>query len=251
MPLRKNETDPLFLPSLSPSEILMWQRSLRPSSSQVERLYALLSEDEKQRAQRFPMDKPQHVAFVTARGTLRTLLGHYLEIPPATVRFCYNPHGKPHLEESHQPLHFNISHSGQWSLYALALDTELGVDLQKMRPSPPQQRIDFAQRFFSNEEFQGFSHLATTYINTAFYACWTRKEAYIKYHGLGLALSLSKFSVSVDPEASTDLLTTPWRASGLPPCQIHDLPAPQGYRAAIALAATHKRILRHCQVLDD
>ena len=72
-------------------------------------------------------------------------------------------------------------------------------------------------------------------VEQAFFACWTRKEAYIKVHGRGLSLPLSQFSVSVNPTSAPQLLATPWCPSDLNLTRLWDLAAPRGYRAAIAL----------------
>lgn len=246
MSLGVNKTASMCLPSLLAGEIHVWQRPLSPSAVQLAALYNILAEDEQQRAQRFRFDK-HRMAFVTTRGTLRILLGHYLHMPPATVGFCYNTYGKPLLQGDYQPLHFNISHSAQWSIYAIAIDTELGVDLQKSRPAPPQERIDFARRFFSDAEFATLTRLPATQVNAAFFAGWTRKEATIKCHGSGLSQVLSQFSVSMDPEEIVHLVAIPWQSPGVSHYRLHDLPAPPGYHAALALAAIFKMTLRHFQ----
>ena len=232
------------LPALATGEIHLWQRSLTPATTQINHLHTLLSKDEKQRAERLHTENHRN-AFVTARGTLRILLGHYLHIPPAKVCFRYNRHGKPDLKHNQPPLYFNLSHSGQWSIYAISHAGPLGIDLEKIRPASPQKRLNIARRFFSPVEWKQLHRLPSTQLNAAFFACWTRKEAYIKCHGLGLALSLSGFSVSVDPEKPACIQETPWQPNDRNHSQLYDLPAPEGYRAALALTSPQTVSLHH------
>lgn len=229
------------LPSLRAGEIHIWQINLaHPTSAR----HTLLSEDEQQRARQYHSEA-HHRAFVTTRSTLRLLLGHYLHTPPYSVRFGYNPHGKPRLESSDTPCYFNISHSGQWSMLAFSRENPVGIDLEKIRPDAPQKRLDIARRFFSPREWEPLQRLPSHRINAAFFACWTRKEAYIKCHGQGLALSLAHFSVSIDPEVSASLLETSWLPDDINQCQLSDLPAPEGYCAALAYASQQPIPIRH------
>lgn len=230
-------------PSLGSDEIHIWLVPLVPSSATCEEtLRALLSAEERQRVDRFRCDQ-QKSAYTITRGTLRQLLGHYLHAAPATIQIGYSARGKPGLQGFAPSLQFNLSHSGGWSLQALTRGAHVGIDLQHVRPTSISERLRLAQRFFSHEEFQALCQLPSSRIEAAFFAGWTRKEAYIKCHGLGLALSLAHFSVSMDPDRPARLLSTPWRPADVTACHMHDLPAPEGYRAALVWASQHhKRI---------
>ncbi|MBF0460103.1 MAG: 4'-phosphopantetheinyl transferase superfamily protein [Magnetococcales bacterium] len=222
---------------LAHNEIHLWHRTRWPLPAEGDRLYALLSSEEQHRLPTFALER-QRLAFVAVRGTLRALLGHYLDLPPASVRFRYGPDGKPHLDHPGVSLCFNVTHAGQWIWYALSRETDLGVDLEEIRPAPPAKRLHLARRFFASAEAAALAALPTAQVNEAFFACWTRKEAYIKRHGASLARLLTQFTVSVDPAQPARLLATPWQPADVDCCQLHDLPAPAGYRAALALAAT-------------
>ena len=66
----------------------------------------------------------------------------------------------------------------------------------------------------------------------AFFAVWTRKEAYAKARGLGLALAFERFSVSAAPDAPALLDAEdddPRRWT------MYDLPAGDGYAAALVV----------------
>ncbi|MEO5340949.1 MAG: 4'-phosphopantetheinyl transferase superfamily protein [Magnetococcus sp. MYC-9] len=241
--MTRNPAISLCMPaSMASQEVHLWHQPLWPADRLPESLEKLLSPAEQQRAQRL-RGEAQRI-FVTVRATLRTLLGHYVQQPAASLRVCNNPDGKPFLDAPH-PLWFNVTHSGAWALYAVSPAGELGVDLQQMHPADPDTRLRMARRFFSSEESSALGRLPVHQLQEAFFACWTRKEAYIKRHGLSLARLLPHFTVSVEPDQPAALLATPWQPEDLNRCHLQDLPAPTGYRAALALASTHPPALCH------
>src|SRR5712664_4418994 len=102
-------------PSLGTAEVHVWRILLEQPPAIAESLGRLLSTDEQTRAARFHFEKDRR-HFIVARGGLRELLGRYLGIAPAALRFAYTDHGKPHLEaETLLPLprlKFKLAHSG-------------------------------------------------------------------------------------------------------------------------------------------
>src|SRR5919199_1621700 len=129
---------------------------------------------------------------------------------PPQLCFTYGRHGKPALATGTGgvPLRFNVSHSHGLALYAITRDREVGVDVERIRPEVAQEKI--AERFFSPREVTVLRALPTPLQATAFFACWTRKEAYIKATGDGLSLSLKQFDVSLAPGEPVALLHTIW-----------------------------------------
>ena len=105
------------------------------------------------------------------------------------VSFVYGKNGKPYLgtgQGERLPLMFNLSHSGTY--VAAAFGTEdVGVDVELIRTG--KQKI--AQRFFAEDERK---YLEKCWTDEAFTGIWTRKEAYIKAVGTGIAMSLDSFS---------------------------------------------------------
>src|SRR5438105_4251124 len=69
--------------------------------------------------------------FIAGRGLLRALLGRYLRLDSASLRFRYGPHGKPALEGD--AIRFNLSHSHGLSLFAFTRAAEIGIDLERIR----------------------------------------------------------------------------------------------------------------------
>jgi 4'-phosphopantetheinyl transferase len=175
--------------------------------------------------------------FTVARGLLRLILGGYLDSDPAALHFVYGTHGKPALaaDNGGTLLRFNVSHSGGFALYAVAQQRELGVDIEQIRPEFAREQ-GIAERFFAPQEVATLRALPVDVQPEAFFACWSRKEAYIKARGLGLAMPLERFAVSLAPGEPAALLSTAddpqearrWTMQALAPVP--------GYAAALAVA---------------
>ena len=151
------------------------------------------------------------------------------------MRFVYGPHGKPELasDGGETGLRFNVSHSHGLALYAITRHREIGVDVERIRPEVASETI--AEHFFSPREVAVLRALPATLQATAFFACWTRKEAYIKARGDGLSLPLDQFAVSLAPGEPAALLYTAWDAQEAARWALHDLASGPGYRAAVAV----------------
>lgn len=170
----------------------------RASLAALPDLQHVLSADELERAARFHFEKDR-MHFIAARGWLRTVLAQYLETSPADLRFDYGAHGKPSLSEA-TGLRFNLSHSNDMALLAIARKRELGVDVEFIKESTAGPEI--AERFFSAGEIAQLRSLPREQWRAAFFAGWTRKEAYIKATGAGLFGALDRFTVSLTPTDS-------------------------------------------------
>lgn len=193
---------PTAHPFLSEDEVHVWRAEVDLPAERLQRLETLLSEEERERADRFLVAPPRR-RFVVGRGLLRALLGAYLDADPARLRFTYGPHGKPALFDD-SAISFNVSHSGDLVLGAFARRREVGVDVERFRPDFAGEEI--AQRFFSPREVAALRALPAESRLDGFFACWARKEAYIKARGLGLSLPLDRFHVALDPQRPAALL---------------------------------------------
>jgi 4'-phosphopantetheinyl transferase len=177
----------------------VWKASLGTvASGEDDSLAALLSDDERTRAAQFVFDQDRR-RFVRSRAALRTVLGQRLGIAPSSLVFAYGPQGKPELDAHHAASreHFNLAHSGDWALVALARDRRVGVDVEQVRPGLAETNI--AQRHFAAREVAALRNLPPEMQDEAFFRCWTRKEAYLKALGCGLSLALDAFTVSLAP----------------------------------------------------
>ncbi|MBI3896806.1 MAG: 4'-phosphopantetheinyl transferase superfamily protein [Gammaproteobacteria bacterium] len=221
--------DRLQLPA---DEVHVWQTDLEPAESEVTILQELLSTDEQERAQRFL--RAQHRQYFTvARATLRRLLGFYLGIDPRHVRFSYNAFGKPALAES-TDLQFSVSHSSKVAVYAFTRGREVGIDVERVRADFQCEPI--AQRFFAAAEYQALCNVAPALRPQAFFAGWTRKEAFIKAVGQGLSYPLDQFEVSLTPGAPAQLLRIGADPNAAKDWSLWSIAPAPGYIGAVVIA---------------
>lgn len=193
--------------SLKKGELHIWHILFSNLVDCVDTAYETLSEDERQRANRFRFQKDR-VQSILSRGALRQLLGLYLHLNPHDIVFKYGPSSKPELAHptpsNLTPFRFNVSHSGDMALIAVANLPAVGVDVEAIRADFATAEV--AARFFSPTEVENFQSLPEQDRAGAFFNCWTRKEAYIKAVGDGLSIPLDSFDVEFRPGKQTQLL---------------------------------------------
>jgi 4'-phosphopantetheinyl transferase len=208
----------------------VWPVRLRASDAVTAQFAELLSADERERAGRFVFDHLRS-SFTLSRGAMRVLLGRCLDARPAAIRFTYGEKGKPALESPGR-IRFNVSHSGDLALFAITLDCEIGVDIERIHAM--QDFAGIAKRFFSTEEEMDLMSLPEDQREAAFFRCWTRKEAYIKAIGDGFSAPLDGFAVTLRVDAPARLTHIAGDASAAAAWTVHDLEIEAGYAAALA-----------------
>jgi 4'-phosphopantetheinyl transferase len=217
-------------PALGPTDVHVWRARLDESLPQQTACRAALTSHENARADEYLFDEPRQ-RFIAARGTLRILLGRYLSVSPREVEFVYGEHGKPRLAQPVSDLTFNVSHSGKRLLLAFGRERELGVDVERTRRDVSWERV--ARRFFDEREATALFSLPEEERRQAFFRCWTRKEAYMKATGHGVALGLSSFAVSLAPDRA-ELV---WMREGEPAdWGLTDVDVGDGYAGALCAA---------------
>ncbi len=191
-------------PELSPGEIHVWSIQLDPPPEVVERLGRALSADEWERANRFRFDRHRR-QYVVGRGALRALIAAYAGTRPERVRFRYGDRGKPYVADPASDLELNLSNSDEMALVGFVRGGEIGVDIEFLKPMPDCEQI--SERFFSTSERDVLRALPADRKEEAFFNCWTRKEAYLKAVGTGLAAPLDSFDVTLAPGEPPRMLT--------------------------------------------
>ena len=226
---------PMVLPSLalSAGRIEVFFIDLKQPTHEQAWYEASLTSKESQRAARYRIDE-KRTEFAVTRGSLRRLLASLTGIEPERVPLEFGLHGKPSLK--HDSIRFNVSHSHDAALIAITLDSEIGVDIEQVRPRVSYMRL--AERFFSPVERDELLQLPKDDQQFGFFACWTRKEALLKADGSGIARGLDTFDVLVDPAMPAVLLETRWPDDAHAAWRLADIDVGPYYRAAIASNST-------------
>lgn len=153
-------------------------------------------------------------------GVLCTVSGlaSQLEVPLA-LTYRYGEKGKPFLKEI--PLFFSLSHSGDYVLCAVSC-REIGADIQKLQPVDV---LKLSRRFYSEPEYHALKHCADEKERQRFFfELWSRKEAWGKLTGEGVAAVLGQDLAGGDAAQGIE-----WMAV-LPP---------EGYAAAVCVRRKH------------
>lgn len=232
-------------PSLESGTVHVWRIALDQPDESLRRFRQTLEPDELNRAGRFHFERHRR-HFIVARGFLRSVVARYLETQPEALRFSYGAYGKPALASEHV-LRFNLSHSHEVALLAVALDAELGVDVEHIRADFASEEI--ARRFFSRAEVEVFNALPKEEQVAAFFRCWTRKEAYIKAIGKGLSQALDAFDVTLAPHEPPVLLRA--EEDDAKRWLLRDVEVGEGYAGALAVERPVAEVKFFRQDLQD
>jgi 4'-phosphopantetheinyl transferase len=145
--------------------------------------WGFLSEDEHLRSRRF-RDSRSADQFTISRGILRTLLAGYLSSRPGQMVFSYGTYGKPELTgDLHGKLKFNVSHSGNLAIFAIANGVDVGVDIEEIHAISDLEGT--AAMILSAYELTEFKLLPPDRKLERFFTIWTCKEAILKAFGSG------------------------------------------------------------------
>ena len=185
----------------------------------------VLDDSERARAAAFLSQRDRR-QYTVAHGALRILAGRALRVTPSAL--CWNPgtYGKPALAAPWSGLSTSLSHSADLVAVAIAAGRAVGVDIQHLVP-----RLDvvaMSARFFPPAEakYVATGHDASVRAER-FTRLWSRKEAVVKAAGGRLWPNLGIAVLGCDVVSCAD-------SPGAH--QVADVPAPAGYRAAVALA---------------
>ena len=162
---------------------------------------------------------------------MRTLIGKQTGLRPRAIQLSKGKYGKPRVS-GETGFEFSISHSCGLASFAFSTQGPVGIDIEKVRVLKDCDAL--VQPFFSHSEQDEFGRLRACEQQRAFYAVWTRKEAYLKALGTGLVTPPRTVSVTVDPDAAPAVAGAGESAQASCHWQLVDLCVDAGYAAALA-----------------
>jgi 4'-phosphopantetheinyl transferase len=182
--------------ALSASDVHVWSVELDAWLPEIRSLQALLSAEERARAAKFVFGK-DGARFVLRRALLRQILGGYAGQKPGLLKFDHTVQGRPLLahESGGDTLRFSLSHAGGLVLVAVARQRQIGIDVERVREGFEWRPM--LDTVFSEAEGIAFNVLPEAQKTGAFFNAWTRKEAYLKATGEGIATSLRQVEMSL------------------------------------------------------
>jgi 4'-phosphopantetheinyl transferase len=175
---------------IKPPAVAVFACALDVPADRRRELAACLEPGERDRVARLRSERDRARVLV-ARGWRRHVLAARLGADPAELRFVADARGKPRLADD--PVHFSASRSGSLALLAVCVDREVGVDVEAIERHRDIERL--AGRIMSAREREAFAELAPDDRRAAMFACWARKEAYVKATGEGLVFPLDRTTV--------------------------------------------------------
>ena len=184
--------------SLRPDEVHLWV--VEPERISEPRLLTayleLLGVEERERRLRFRFDKHRH-QFLVSHALVRATRSRYAPVPRDDWRFVTNSYGRPEIAGRRPPrLRFNLSHTDGMAVCAVALEMDVGADVE--HSGRPGQTVELADSFFSHSEARELCALPSERQRERFFDYWTLKESYIKARGAGLSLPLDQFAFHLE-----------------------------------------------------
>jgi 4'-phosphopantetheinyl transferase len=177
--------------NLSPGEVHIWSAAIDERFNKLS-INTYLSENEKERGRRFSYDIDSYF-FSVRHCLLRIILGHYLQCPPAEIRFINNHYQKPTIVYPDTSIQFNTSVSSNRFVAAFCQHQSIGVDIEQIRQIENINQLS-KDYFTPNEAAWVYTH-SESMLETAFFSIWSKKEAFVKATGQGLNIHLNTFDI--------------------------------------------------------
>src|SRR5574341_1468311 len=218
---------PAELPALERS-VHVWATRLDDDSVDLGRAREILSADERERAERFKLDRDRR-RYLIAHAALHGILSRYLTLSSESMSFDHGLNGKPRLSQALMltRVQFNLSHSNEMALVAVTRRGEVGVDIEYVKENFEFQEI--AEQFFTAKEVAAMRTLPAELQRQAFFKCWTSKEAFLKAKGTGLSGKLDEVEIILTTTQEVQI------TASVPGWSLAELDPVNGYEAALVV----------------
>jgi 4'-phosphopantetheinyl transferase len=192
-----------------------------------------------QEAERYAaLDRDARAIAVTTRAALRQLLGRRLALAPDDVQIVEGDDAKPVL--AGKELEFNVAHSNGVALIAVA-QVAVGVDIERVETIAPGEFDDVVAFVLTPRELDELVRLPEHERLAAYYRVWTRKEAFVKATGEGIAgRPLPEVVVGVGASALIEVVGM--AEEELADWTVVDVDVPAGYVASLVVRHREPRI---------
>jgi 4'-phosphopantetheinyl transferase len=212
---------------LNTDTIQIWHGTIAAEDADYQDYWRVLDATEQARAGKFKNDLLRK-RYVEVHGRLRKLLAQTLNEAPEKIIIKTAGHGKPYLVDAPE-LAFNLSHSENAMVIALGRNCQLGVDIELCKPRASLTAL--VDKCFADEEIAYWHKQPEAEQTAEFYRFWTRKEAFVKATGRGIALGLNH--CVVNPENPTGFLRVPAECGLASSWQVLDMDLGQGVFSAL------------------
>jgi 4'-phosphopantetheinyl transferase len=187
---------------LGPDELHVRSLRFADAASLRDRFQRQLDNAERVQSRRFATDELRR-RWAIGRGAVREILAAYLgiaarDVPivPRPCAACGGPHGKPALAPPADGLRFNVSHTAELLLVAVAHGREVGIDAEPVGRERPLAAT--AHSWLGDPETRALERLPPHERERALLRLWTLKEAYLKAVGVGLNADPREVVVDLD-----------------------------------------------------
>ena len=173
------------------SHVVVWLARVGEWQPFLAGIEPLLDSRERERAGRFHFAEDR-ARFIMGRGLLREMAAPFLMREPAEIEIGYTERDRP-VFVGERKTQFSIAHSGDIVALALTAHARVGIDVEFMRRDL--DPLELAPRIFSEAALIDLRNLPAAGQRPAFFRAWTRKEAYLKARGEGIAEALTQVGV--------------------------------------------------------
>lgn len=195
----------------------VWLCNIEIDEKAYQAHFSLLDDNERLEANHFKNDLLRQ-RYVAIHAKLRTLLAQAVNADPSGLRIHKARHGKPYLAD-YPNVAFNLSHTANTMAAAIAFQYELGIDIEWCKPRTNLSAL--VEKCFADEEKRYWQQLPEPQKLREFYRFWTRKEAFVKATGRGIALGLTQ--CAVNPNNLGEFLKIPAEFGPSSDWPIHDI----------------------------